>query len=167
MFKSPNLRKCFVISHSRPNRSQKLQAMSLPIRWRWLIMVIYCLTSKPLPFTFLIFFLGIFSFWYYYISEYDIFFVENVKIVLSESWETLIMHLSVFVFVFCLQLYLFLFVYLYFWPILSRPKCDCGEHRRRSEVTFTFEDCLRAASAATHISGNSQKKTKIKILEEF
>ena len=95
------------------------------------------------------------------------FFAENVKIVLSESWETLIMHLSVFVFVFCLQLYLFLFVYLYFWPILSRPKCDCGEHRRRSEVTFTFEDCLRAASAATHISGNNQKKTKIKILEKF
>ena len=95
------------------------------------------------------------------------FFAENVKIVLSESWETLIMHLSVFVFVFCLQLYLLLFVYLYFWPILSRPKCDYGEHRRRSEVTFTFEDCLRAASAATHISGNNQKKTKIKILEKF
>ena len=95
------------------------------------------------------------------------FFAENVKIVLSESWETLIMHLSVFVFVFCLQLYLLLFVYLYFWPILSRPKCDYGEHRRRSEVTFTFEDCLRAASAATHISGNNQKKTKKKILEKF
>ena len=62
------------------------------------------------------------------------FFAENVKIVLSESWETLIMHLSVFVFVFCLQLYLFLFVYLYFWPILSRPKCDYGEHRRRSDL---------------------------------
>ena len=62
------------------------------------------------------------------------FFAENVKIVLSESWETLIMALSVFVFVFCLQLYLFLFVYLYFWPILSRPKCDYGEHRRRSDL---------------------------------
>ena len=62
------------------------------------------------------------------------FFAENVKIVLSESWETLIMHLSVFVFVFCLQLYLLLFVYLYFWPILSRPKCDYGEHRRRSDL---------------------------------
>ena len=160
MFKSPNLRKCFVISHSRPNRSQKLQAMSLPIRWRWLIMVIYCLTSKPFFFrNFLILILLHFRIWH--------FFAENVKIVLSESWETLIMHLSVFVFVFCLQLYLLLFVYLYFWPILSRPKCDYGEHRRRSEVTFTFEDCLRAASAATHISGNSQKKTKIKILEKF
>ena len=62
------------------------------------------------------------------------FFAENVKIVLSESWETLIMALSVFVFVFCLQLYLLLFVYLYFWPILSRPKCDYGEHRRRSDL---------------------------------
>ena len=127
MFKSPNLRKCFVISHSRPNRSQKLQAMSLPIRWRWLIMVIYCLTSKPFFFrNFLILILLHFRIWH--------FFAENVKIVLSESWETLIMHLSVFVFVFCLQLYLFLFVYLYFWPILSRPKCDYGEHRRRSDL---------------------------------
>ena len=65
---------------------------------------------------------------------WQLFSAENVKIVLSESWEKLIMHLFVFVFVFYLQLYLFLFVYLYFWPILSRPKCDYGEHQRRSDL---------------------------------
>lgn len=48
-------------------------------------------------------------------------------------------------------------------PVLPKP--DDGE--QSAGVTFTFEDCLRAASAATHISGNNQKKTKIKILEKF
>ena len=113
-----------------------------------------------------LFFLGISSFWYYYVSEYDSSFPQRMLKLFCLSPE--IHWLCT-----CLCLYLcFICSYICFFVCICISDRFCRGPSvimvsTGVGVTFTFEDCLRAASAATHISGNNQKKTKNFFLEKY